>query len=341
MGLHHFGGVHGQRVGGNPARTGVHDLGGRGCAQVRPGLDAAAQVAVGEDAQHLPGCIDDGRSAQALGAHLAHEVAERGLGGHARHFAARAHHVAHMGKQLAAQRTAGVRAGKVFGAEAPGVQQGHGQRVAHGQLGRGAGGGGQVQGAGFALHAAVQHQIGITRQGGLQAAGHGDQRGAQAPQHGQDGREFAAFAAVGDGQHQVVARDHAQVAMAGLGGVHKKGGGAGGCERGSNLAAHMATFAHAHHHHTAPGLQHHVHGLGKHAIDAGRQSGQGRSLDIKGFAGQAQGLVGIKRGQRGGGGSHPGILSTGHAGRALPTDALWHGPCIACRKHPCWRTSLG
>ncbi len=35
-----------------------------------------------------------------------------------------------MGEQFAAQRAAGVRAGKVFGAEAPGVEQGHGQGVA-------------------------------------------------------------------------------------------------------------------------------------------------------------------------------------------------------------------
>ena len=327
---------------------GVHDLGGRGCAQVRPGLDAAAQVAVGEDAQHLPGSIDDGRGAQALGAHLAHEVAERGIGGHARHLGARAHHVAHVGEQLAAQRTAGVRAGKVFGAEAPGVQQGHGQRIAHGQLGRGAGGGGQVAGGRLrAPRCTVQHQVGITSPGWT--AGRpvmAISGGAQAPQHGQDGREFIRFRRCWRcASTRSIARDHAQVAMAGLGGVYKKGGGAGGCERGSNLAAHMATFAHAHHHHTAHGHSAALHLYGLRAMTRHRRGppvpGQGRSLDIKGFAGQAQGLVGIKRGQRGGGGSHPGILSTGHARRALPTDALWHGPCIACRKHPCWRTSLG
>ena len=222
-----------------------------------------------------------------------------------------------MGEQLAAQRTAGVRAGKVFGAEAPGVQQGHSQRVAHGQLGRGAGGGGQVERAGFARHAAVEHQVGITREGGLQTARHGDHGRAQTPQHGQDGREFAAFAAVGDGQHQVVAGDHAQVAMAGFGGMDKKRGGAGGGQRGGDLAAHMAAFAHAHHYHTAPGLQHHLHRLGKHTIHAGRQAVQGFHLNVEGLAGQAQGLISVKRGQRGGGGSHAWILSTGHAGRAV------------------------
>jgi len=38
----------------------------------------------------------------------------------------------------------------------------------------------------------------------------------------------------------VVGRDHAEITMAGLGGVHEKRGGAGGGKRGSDLARHMA-----------------------------------------------------------------------------------------------------
>jgi hypothetical protein len=53
---------------------GVHDLGGRQRAQVHALLDQAAQVAVGEDAQHAAGIVDHGGGAQALGAHLAHQL---------------------------------------------------------------------------------------------------------------------------------------------------------------------------------------------------------------------------------------------------------------------------
>ena len=318
MGFHHFGGVYGQCVGGDAAGRGVHDLGGRGGAQVCPGFDAPAQVAVGKDALNVARSVHDGGAAQALGAHLAHQVAEAGFGAHAGHLIATAHHVAHMGEQFAAQRAAGVRAGKVFGAEAPGVEQGHGQCVAHGQLGGGAGGGGQVQRAGFALHAAVQHQVGMLGQGGLQTAGQRDQGCAQALEHGQDGSEFTAFAAVGDGQHHIGAGDHAQIAVAGLCGVHKECGGAGGRQGGGNLAAHMAALAHAHHHQAAGGGQHHLHGLGKALVHPGRQARERGGFDFKGLARQAQGLRRVKRRGRGGADSHGRILSTGAAGGLLP-----------------------
>jgi hypothetical protein len=156
----------GQGVGGNAAGRGVHDLGGRGRAQVGPGFDAPAQVAVGKDAQHLPAPSTTAEQPRPL-ALISRIRSLKLASGHAGHGVAAAHHVAHMGQQLAAQRTAGVRAGKVFGAEAPRVEQGHGQGVAHGQLGGGAGRGGQVQRAGFALHAAVEHQVGMLGQGGL------------------------------------------------------------------------------------------------------------------------------------------------------------------------------
>ena len=59
----------------------MHHLAGLDAAQVAPLLDAAPQVAVGEDAEHAAVGIGDRRRAQALGAHLAHHVGEAGLGG--------------------------------------------------------------------------------------------------------------------------------------------------------------------------------------------------------------------------------------------------------------------
>ena len=74
----------------------------------------------------------------------------------------------------------GVRAGEVLGVEAARVQQRHRQRVAQRQLRGGAGGGRQVQRAGFLLDAAVEHDVGVPRQRGTRVAGHGHQRHAQA-----------------------------------------------------------------------------------------------------------------------------------------------------------------
>ena len=100
---------------------------------------------------------------------------------------------------------------------------------------------GQVQRAGFALHAAVQHQVGMLGQGGLQTAGQRDQGRAQALEHGQDGGEFTAFAAV-----EMASTTSAPVTMprspwlASAGAQRMRG--AGGRQGGGDLAAHMAAL---------------------------------------------------------------------------------------------------
>ncbi len=146
-------------------------------------------------------------------------------------------------------------------------------------------------------------------QGGTGVARHGDQGHPQALEHRQQRRKLTTFATVGDGQHQVVGSHHAQIAVAGLGGVNKKSRGTGGCQGGRNLAPDMAAFAHAHDHHTPGGLQNALHGLHKAGVHTCGQPRQGGGLDVKRFPRQAQNLVRIKREM--GGGSHVRILSTG------------------------------
>ena len=117
-------------------------------------FEQAAQVAIGEDAHHVRIGIDHQRSAQALGTHLAHDLAEIGIQRYGGRCVAGAHHVGHGGEQAATQGAAGVRAGEVLGLEAARIEQRHGQRVAQRQLRGGAGGGRQVERAGFLLDAA-------------------------------------------------------------------------------------------------------------------------------------------------------------------------------------------
>ena len=88
------------------------------------------------------------------------------------------------------------------------------------------------------------------------AAGHRDQRHAQALEHRQDDGDLLALAAVGNRQHQVDRLDHAQVAVAGLGRMHEHRRRAGRGQRGGDLAADVAALAHAHHHHPAAHRQH-------------------------------------------------------------------------------------
>jgi hypothetical protein len=71
--------------------------------------------------------VDHGDRTQPLGAHLAHHVAQTGVLPMRGTCITGAHHVAHMGQQLAPQRTAGMRAGKVFGLENRAHPAGHSQ----------------------------------------------------------------------------------------------------------------------------------------------------------------------------------------------------------------------
>ena len=76
----------------------------------------------------------------------------------------------------------------------------------------------------------------------------------------QDERCGIACAAMGNCQNRCLGNHHAQVAGAGRGGVHEQGRRAGGSQRRRELAADVAAFAHAHHHHAPAGVQHQRHG---------------------------------------------------------------------------------
>ena len=79
----------------------------------------------------------------------------------------------------------------------------------------------------------------------FEIAGKGDEGHPQARDHRHDGEDFVGFARIGQGQHRIVPRDHADIAVAGLAGMHEKRRRAGAGQRGGDLAADMAGFAHA------------------------------------------------------------------------------------------------
>jgi hypothetical protein len=78
--------------------------------------------------------------------------------------------------------------------------------------------GARLSGQASFLDTAVQHHVGMARQRGTRLAGHRNHGRTLALEHWQDGGQLLRFAAVGDGHHQVVAVDHAQIAVAGLAG---------------------------------------------------------------------------------------------------------------------------
>ena len=104
-------------------------------------------------------------------------------------------------------------------------------------------------------------------------------------------------------------------------------GGAGGRQRGGDLAADVAALAHAHHHHAAAHVEHGLDGAGEVVAGAGLQPQHGRGLDVEGVAGQLQGALGVEWGGGGlerrlarGDGRHPRILE-GRGGRGASIGA--------------------
>ena len=199
-----------------------------------------------------------------------------------------------MGQQLSPQRTARVRAGEILFAESACIQQRNGQRIPERELRRRAGRGGQVERAGLLLDPVGQHHIGVRREARLRPAGHRHQRDPQAAQGGQDGRQFGALTGIGDRQHHIARGHHPEVTVAGLAGVNEERRGAGRCQRGGDLAADVATLAHAHHHHPAAAGQHRPQRVGKGCPQLALQAEQGLRLDAQGLAGHVDGALGIK-----------------------------------------------
>ena len=199
-----------------------------------------------------------------------------------------------MREQLATERAAGMRPRKVFLPESARVEKRHRQRIAYGELRRGACRGCQVQRAGFLGHAAVKGHAGLPRERGLRTARNSNQGHALPAEHRKNGREFFAFAAVGNCQHHVDGLHHAEVAMAGLGRMDKHSRRAGGGQRSGDLAADVATLAHAHDDDSAPTGQHQCHRLGELGTDPAGQSQHRRRFNFKGLAGKGLRLFRIK-----------------------------------------------
>ena len=186
-----------------------------------------------------------------------------------------------MREQAPPERAARMRAREILGAEALGVEQGDRERIAQGQRRGGARSGGEVQRTGLLVHARVQVHVGFARQRRIGIAGDRDQARPLAFEQGHDGEQFLAFARVGQRDQHVVARDHADVAVARLGRMHEVGRRAGARHGGGDLARDMAGLADAAHHHAALAVEQQRHGVEKALVQP-----RSEALDGFGFDGE-------------------------------------------------------
>ena len=121
------------------------------------------------------------------------------------------------------------------------------------ELHGGRGGRRQAVRAGFLGARQLQHHVGLLGQRRVGARGDGDQRHLEAARVGQDVAELHALARPGQRHDGVVARDHAEVAVAGLARMHEEGRRAGRGEGGGDLLGHVPALADAGDDHAALG----------------------------------------------------------------------------------------
>ena len=274
------------RFSGEPFRSrataaGRHDLVDRRRAQIDLLFQRAAQVAVGVDANNAVLSVDHGGHAQPLTRHLQQRDCHRRTWRNFRQTVTAVHHIGNLQQQPAAQRTARMRHREVFGGETTGVEQGDRQRIPHRQRGRGRRGGREVHRASLLVDRHVQMDVGHLRHRRVRLARHRDQRRAHALDQRQDRHDLGGFARIADRQYHVLARDHAQVAMAGFTGVDEERRRAGGRQRRGDLAADVARLAHAGND-DAPSAGHHaLAGADEVGVDPRQQALQAVALDFE------------------------------------------------------------
>ncbi len=173
----------------------------------------------------------------------------------------RAHDVLDLEQQVAAERAAGMEGGEVLLLEAARLEQHHGQRVADGEHGGGAGGGREIERAGFARHVDVDVDFGLARERRFGIAGEGDDARAEALEAGDEPRDFLGLAAVAEDEDEVAVGDHAEVAVRGVDGIEHDAGRAGAGEGRGDLRADRARLADAGDDDLVPGLDDLAHGL--------------------------------------------------------------------------------
>jgi hypothetical protein len=231
--------------------------------------------------------IDDGRHAHALAAHLDDRVGERRLRRHDRQIASGAHHVGHSREQPAAQRAPGMRPREILRREAAGIEERERERVPERLRGGRARRGREAERAGLALHARIEMDGRGLGQRALLVAGDGDHGRTGALDVRHEAHELIRLAGVREHHHDVVLRDHAEVAVHRFRGVHEERGRAGRGERGGQLAADVPGLADAAHDHPAAAVEDELDRAHEAVAQPGGDLGDGLRLDGQDLAGRA------------------------------------------------------
>ena len=224
---------------------GGHDGFDLGVDDRRVRCDAAAEVAVGKDAEEGVVVVDDGDGAAAGGGHGEQCVADGRAWTDVRGMFASAHEVFDFQCDGAADGACGMELRIVVELEVAQMEHRHGQRVAKSGKSRGGRGRCEIERAGFAWNRHGHDEFRAFTKARIRLLRDGDDVDAEAFDGGDDGEQFVRFAAVAEGEQRVLRRDDAEIAVHGFDRMHENGAGARRGERGRHFLADVAAFADA------------------------------------------------------------------------------------------------
>ena len=231
-------------LGDRPRRL-RHVRGDPGARRIAAGGERVAQVAVCEDAGDTVVAVDDDRHAHAFAGHLDDRRRERRIFAHARNRGAGAHHVGDARQQPAAERTARMRAREILDRESTRIEERQRQRVAQGKRRRRARRRREPERIGFAVDRRVEVYVGGLGERTLAVSRERDHPRALPLQVRGEHQELVGLARVRQHDDDVVRSDHAEVAVARLGGMHEECRRAGRRERRRYLPRDVAGLADA------------------------------------------------------------------------------------------------
>lgn len=259
-----------------------HDVGG--ARREQAGAHVTPQVAVGDNASELALAVDHAEAPERFLRHGDQRRAHGRVLTHQRQLLAPVHHV---GNELESrtQGAAGVKHLEVVRGKPFVLQQRDRQTIADGELHGGGGGGRQAVRTRFLGARQLQHHIGLLGQCRVATRGYGDQRHLEPARIGEDVAELHALARPRCGNDGVLARDHAEIAVARLTGMHKEGWRARRGEGGRHFLANQPAFADAGDNHAAFGGSKSCYGLTKGraqlVLECGPQRLQAFGLEVE------------------------------------------------------------
>ena len=221
---------------------------------------------------------------EAFPAHLVDHVRHRRRWRDAGSLVARVHHVFHA-LEPDAELAARVQRRVVFLREAALFEQGHGERVTHGQHRSGRSRGSETQRTRLLPDANVDHHVARLGERRARASSQGDEGHSQALHRVEQAQQLLGLAAVGERYQHVVAHQAAEIAVQGFSRVKEEGGRACTGKSRRNLLPDQAGLAHPGHHHAARAGKQRLNRSRKTLVQAADQFGQRSGLDFEHLAG--------------------------------------------------------